>query len=131
MSQSLLNFGERRCGYQVYATLDSGATDFAVWRFWWAISAVHRIGYTQAQMTSHGFRSMAATRLNEVCRWHPDVIERALAHQDADPVRRAYTSAVEYWPERVELGRVDGFDQDEGAAERHERSIVPRRFLAA
>jgi hypothetical protein len=48
MSQSLLNFGERRCGYQVYATLDSGATDFAVWRFWWAISAVRRIGYTKS-----------------------------------------------------------------------------------
>ena len=57
-------------------------------------------------MTSHGFRSMAATRLNEMVRWHPDVIERALAHQEPNAVRRAYTSAVEYWPERVEMMQV-------------------------
>ena len=57
-------------------------------------------------MTSHGFRSMAATRLNEMVRWHPEVIERALAHQEPNAVRRAYTSAVEYWPERVEMMQV-------------------------
>jgi integrase len=64
-------------------------------------------------MTSHGFRSMAATRLNEMMRWPPDVIERALAHQDPNAVRRAYTSAVEYWPERVQLMQVwaDYLDQ--------------------
>jgi integrase len=49
---------------------------------------------------------MAATRLNEMLRWPPDVIERALAHPDANAVRRAYTSAVEYWPERVEMMQV-------------------------
>ena len=69
-------------------------------------AALRRIGYRQGEMTSHGFRSMAATRLNEMLRWHPDVIERALAHQEPNAIRRAYTSAVEYWPERVDLMQV-------------------------
>ena len=69
-------------------------------------ASLRRLGYSPDEMTSQGFRSMAATRLNEMCRWHPDVIERALAHQEPNAVRRAYTSAVEYWPERVELMQV-------------------------
>ena len=69
-------------------------------------AALRRIGYRQGEMTSHGFRSMAATRLNEMLRWNPDVIERALAHQEPNAIRRAYTSTVEYWPERVELMQV-------------------------
>jgi integrase len=69
-------------------------------------ASLRRIGYSNDEMTSHGFRSMAATRLNEMCRWNPDVIERALAHQEANAVRRAYTSAIEYWPERVEMMQV-------------------------
>jgi integrase len=69
-------------------------------------AALRRLGYAKDEMTSHGFRSMAATRLNEMCRWHPDVIERALAHQEPNAVKRAYTSAVEYWAERVELMQV-------------------------
>lgn len=69
-------------------------------------ATLRRIGYRKDEMTSHGFRSMAATRLNEMVRWHPDVIERALAHQEPNAVRRAYTSAVEYWPERVEMMHV-------------------------
>jgi integrase len=69
-------------------------------------AALRRLGYGTHEMTSHGFRSMAATRLNEMLRWHPDVIERALAHQEPNAVRRAYTSTVEYWAERVELYQV-------------------------
>jgi len=54
-------------------------------------------------MTTHGFRTMAATRLNEMSRWNPDAIERQLAHQEANAVRRAYTHGAEYWPERVSM----------------------------
>jgi integrase len=83
-------------------------------------AALRRIGYSKEEMTSHGFRSMAATRLNEMVRWHPDIIERALAHQEPNAVRRAYTSGVEYWPERVELMQVwadylDGMRSNQGA----------------
>lgn len=69
-------------------------------------AALRRIGYGEHQITAHGFRAMAATRLNEMVRWHPDIIERALAHQEPNAVRRAYTSGVEYWPERIDMMQV-------------------------
>ena len=33
--------------------------------------------------------------------WNPDAIERQLAHQEANAVRRAYTHNAEFWSERV------------------------------
>ena len=66
-------------------------------------AALRRLGYSPEQMTTHGFRTMASTRLNEIGRWNPDAIERQLAHQEADDVRRAYIHAAEYWPERVKM----------------------------
>ena len=65
-------------------------------------AALRRLGYGSEEMTSHGFRSMAATRLNEMG-WNPDAIERQLAHQEPNAVRRAYTHATEYWSERVKM----------------------------
>jgi integrase len=65
--------------------------------------ALRRLGYTSEEMSTHGFRSMAATRLNETGHWNPDAIERQLAHQEKNAVRRAYTSKAEYWPERVSM----------------------------
>lgn len=62
--------------------------------------ALRRLGYSGDEMTSHGFRAMASTLLNEMGRWHPDAIERQLAHAEADAVRRAYARG-EYWEERV------------------------------
>jgi integrase len=64
-------------------------------------SVLRRMGYTQEEMTSHGFRSSASTILNERG-FNPDVIEAALGHQSDNPVRRAYNRAI-YWPERVAL----------------------------
>jgi integrase len=64
--------------------------------------ALRRLGYRPEDMTAHGFRSMAATRLNELG-WNSDVIERQLAHQEPNAVRRAYTHATEYWSERVKM----------------------------
>ena len=66
-------------------------------------AALRRLGYGPDEMTTHGFRSMASTRLNEMGRWNPDAIERQLAHQEQDEVRRAYTHRAEYWLERVEM----------------------------
>lgn len=62
--------------------------------------ALRRLGYSGSEMTSHGFRAMASTLLNEMGKWHPDAIERQLAHAETDTVRRAY-SRGEYWDERV------------------------------
>ncbi len=66
-------------------------------------AALRRLGYGSDEMTAHGFRAMAATRLNEMSGWNPDAIERQLAHQEQDDVRRAYVHAAEYWPERVKM----------------------------
>ena len=65
--------------------------------------ALRRLGYESEEMCTHGFRAMAATRLNEMGRWNPDAIERQLAHQESNAVRRAYTHSAEYWSERVSM----------------------------
>jgi integrase len=65
-------------------------------------AALRRMGYAQDEMTGHGFRAMAATLLNEMGLWHPDAVERQLAHCDNNAVRRAYTRG-EYWDERVRM----------------------------
>jgi integrase len=69
-------------------------------------SALRRLGYGPDAMTAHGFRAMAATRLNEMGRWIPNAIERQLGHEEQNAVRRAYTHAAEYWFERVGMMRV-------------------------
>ena len=64
--------------------------------------ALRAMGYGADEMTSHGFRAMASTLLNESGRWNPDAIERALAHGDSDTVRGAYHRGA-HWEERVEM----------------------------
>jgi integrase len=66
--------------------------------------ALRRLGYTSDEMTAHGFRAMASTLLNESGKWHPDAIERALAHGDSDKVRAAYHRGV-HWDERVVMAQ--------------------------
>lgn len=61
-------------------------------------AALRRLGYSKDEMTGHGFRSMACTLLNEQG-WHPDAIERQLAHRQRDAVRAAYNYA-QHLPER-------------------------------
>ena len=61
-------------------------------------AGLRRMGYTNDEMTGHGFRSMASTLLNEQ-RWHPDAIERQLAHAEENETRGAYNYA-EHLPER-------------------------------
>ncbi|MDR6935484.1 tyrosine-type recombinase/integrase [Luteibacter sp. 3190] len=65
-------------------------------------SALRRLGYTGTEMTGHGFRSLAATRLNEMG-WNPDAIERQLAHAESNKVREAYTHAAQYLDERTRM----------------------------
>lgn len=56
-------------------------------------AALRRLGFGQDEMTAHGFRSMASTRLNEMG-FDPDVIELQLAHQEGNKVRAAYNRAM-------------------------------------
>jgi integrase len=67
-------------------------------------AALRRMGYATHEMTAHGFRAMASTLLNESGKWHPDAIERALAHGDSDKVRAAYHRGP-HWDERVQMAQ--------------------------
>lgn len=67
-------------------------------------AGLRRLGYASDEMTGHGFRAMASTLLNESGKWHPDAIERALAHGDSDKVRAAYHRGA-HWAERVEMAQ--------------------------
>lgn len=66
--------------------------------------ALRRLGYDRDQMTSHGFRAMASTLLNESGLWHPDAIQRALAHADQNKVRAAYHRGA-HWEERARMAQ--------------------------
>jgi integrase len=55
--------------------------------------ALRRLGYSKEQMTSHGFRALARTCLDEVLGFRPDFIEQQLAHAVRDPLGRAYNRA--------------------------------------
>ena len=65
-------------------------------------AALRRLGYSKDQMTGHGFRSMASTILNEQGCWHPDAIERQLAHVERNNIRAAYNYA-EHLEERKRM----------------------------
>ena len=65
-------------------------------------AALRRMGYTGEEMTSHGFRATFSTLANESGLWHPDAIERALAHVERNEVRRAYARGA-HWDERVRM----------------------------
>ncbi len=82
-------------------------------------TALRRLGLAHGEMTSHGFRSMAATRLNELG-WNADAIERQLAHAESNKVREAYTHAAQYLDERRRMMQawadyLDGLRAHEGA----------------
>jgi integrase len=64
-------------------------------------AALRYLGFDKTEMTSHGFRSMASTLLNELG-WPHDAIERQLAHGERDTVRAAYNFA-QYLPERRKM----------------------------
>ncbi|TGT57802.1 DUF4102 domain-containing protein [Mesorhizobium sp. M00.F.Ca.ET.170.01.1.1] len=65
-------------------------------------AALRRMGYGKEEATAHGFRATASTLLNESGKWHPDAIERQLAHIENNDVRRAYARA-EHWEERMKM----------------------------
>ena len=54
--------------------------------------ALRSMGYTNEQMTAHGFRTVASTNLNEQG-WNSDIIELSLAHVEGNSVRAAYNRA--------------------------------------
>lgn len=49
-------------------------------------AALRRLRYGPDDLTAHRFRSPASTLLNESGKWHPDAIERAMAHGDSNAI---------------------------------------------
>lgn len=64
-------------------------------------AALRRMGFSSDEMTAHGFRTMASTRLNEMG-VDPQLVELQLAHLDKDRVRAAYNRS-ERMPERRKM----------------------------
>jgi integrase len=65
------------------------------------LAALRRLGYGTDEMTTHGFRRIASTLLNEQG-YNRDWIERQLAHGEQDEIRAAY-NAAEYLSERRQM----------------------------
>lgn len=82
--------------------------------------ALRRMGFSQEEMTSHGFRASASTLLNESGKWSVDAVERQLAHIENNDVRRAYARGL-HWDERVKMMTwwADHLDQLRGTVRIH------------
>ncbi len=65
-------------------------------------TALRSLGYTNEQITPHGFRAMARTLLDEELKYRVDYIEHQLAHAVKDPLGRAY-NRTKHLQERVEM----------------------------
>ena len=65
------------------------------------LTSLRSLGFNKEQFTTHGFRHMASTRLNELG-FRDDVIERQLAHTDSNKVRAVYNHA-EHLDERRDM----------------------------
>ncbi|MBF0414146.1 MAG: integrase arm-type DNA-binding domain-containing protein [Magnetococcales bacterium] len=63
--------------------------------------ALRAMGFGKDEMSGHGFRSLASTRLNEM-NYRPDLIEIQLAHKEKDKIRAAYNRS-EYMEERRKM----------------------------
>lgn len=64
-------------------------------------AALRRMGFDRDEMTTHGFRAIASTRLHEQG-WNPEVIERQLAHVEKSKVKAAYQRG-EYMDDRIRM----------------------------
>ena len=60
------------------------------------LGALRRLGYGAGEMTAHGFRAMASTRLYEdgALKFSEAVIETQLAHMEGNKVKAAYNRAT-------------------------------------
>ena len=61
--------------------------------------ALRNLGYAKHEMSTHGFRAMARTILDEVLNVRADLIEHQLSHAVRDPNGRAYNRTA-HLPER-------------------------------
>ncbi|MDK9698176.1 MAG: integrase arm-type DNA-binding domain-containing protein [Siculibacillus sp.] len=108
--------------------------------------ALRRLGYEKGEITAHGFRASFSTLAHAarlcledatvVPRWPSEVVERALAHVDANAIRAAY-NRNDHWAERVELAawwaetceglRLEAEARHAGAAAKEAKTRVDQR----
>jgi integrase len=88
-------------------------------------AALRRLGYSKDEATAHGFRASASTLLNESKLWHADAVERSLAHEEPNKVRRVYARG-EYWDERVKMAQWWADQLDAWRAGRADNPASPR-----
>ena len=91
-------------------------------------TALRRMGYTNEEMTPHGFRAMARTVLVEQLNMNPEVIEAQLAHGKSGPLGAAYDRA-EFMEQRRAMMKkwadyLDGL-RDGGDPRKAQRSGMP------
>ncbi|WP_100640744.1 tyrosine-type recombinase/integrase [Alteromonas facilis] len=65
-------------------------------------TALRTMGFTNDDITPHGFRAMARTLLDEKLGYRVDIIEAQLAHAVKDPTGRAY-NRTSFLKERTEM----------------------------
>lgn len=84
--------------------------------------ALRNMGFTNDEMTAHGFRAMARSLLAEMG-WKPDAIERQLSHKASGPLGAAYDRAA-FLDERKAMMQAWA-DYLDALRERH--NVIPLR----
>lgn len=64
--------------------------------------ALRTMGFSNEEMTAHGFRAMGRTLLDEVLGFPPELIEHQMAHAVRDPLGRAY-NRTKHLPQRKSM----------------------------
>jgi integrase len=97
-------------------------------------AALRRMGISASEHSSHGFRATASTLLNASNMFSSDAIERSLAHQDKDAVRRAYARGdamaerkrmAQWWADYLDLLRT-GAEAERRIVHMPKQSLVSR-----
>ena len=91
-------------------------------------TALRTLGYTNEQISPHGFRAMARTILDEVLNFPVDWIEHQLAHSVKDPNGRAY-NRTKHLRQRQQMMQTWA-DYLDGLASGH-NNVVPLRLGVA
>lgn len=68
-------------------------------------AALRYMGFDKMTMTSHGWRSIARSKLDEILDHKPTAIERQLFHSVADPLGESYNRAQHFDERRVMMQR--------------------------
>ena len=101
-------------------------------------AALRAMGFSQGEVTGHGFRATARTMLHERLGFSPEIIEAQLAHSVRDSLGRAYNrtefteqrrAMLQAWADYLDQLRLDG-DAVPMRAPAPKPSIAPASVIA-